>query len=77
VVKTLNTVMSRNCVMSIPRHGSAWEAAARLLNTHIRAQTHHDFPIPLYRSGLLTSGELENIVESALTATSTTAKPQN
>jgi hypothetical protein len=30
VAKYCNNIMSRSCVMSIPRHGSNWEAAARL-----------------------------------------------
>jgi hypothetical protein len=38
------------------------KAAARLLDAYVRSQVHYSFPVPPYRKGLLTSGELENIV---------------
>ena len=41
VVKYCGTVLSRNCVMSTPRHGSKREAAARLLDAHVRSRIHH------------------------------------
>ena len=62
VLKYSNSIMSRNCVMSIPRHGSKREAAARLLDAHVRSRVHYECPVPPYQSGLLTNGELESIV---------------
>jgi len=63
VVKYSSTIMSRDCVMSAPRHGSnKREAAARLLDAHVRSRVHHECPVPPYQSGLLTNGELEGIV---------------
>jgi hypothetical protein len=48
--------------MSIARHGSKREAAARLVDAHVRSRVHHECPVPPYQSGLLTNGELESIV---------------
>jgi hypothetical protein len=63
VVKKLSSsIVSRNCVMSIPRHGSKREAAARLLDAHVRPRVHYEWPVPPYQSGLLTNGELQSIV---------------
>jgi hypothetical protein len=64
IVKYSNTIMSRDCVMNVPRRGSKREAAARLLDAHVRSRVHHECPIPPYQSGLLTNGELESIVEA-------------
>jgi hypothetical protein len=66
VVKYSNKIMSRNCVRSIPRHGSGRKAAARLLDAQVRALVHYDFPIPPYLRGLLTTGELENVVTAVV-----------
>jgi hypothetical protein len=63
VLKYSNSIMSRNCVTSIPRRGSKREAAAQLLDAHVRSRVHFEGPVPPYQSGLLTSGELEAIVE--------------
>jgi hypothetical protein len=63
VVKKLSSsIVSRNCVMSIPRLGSKREAATRLLDAHVRSCVHYECPAPPYQSGLLTNSELENIV---------------
>jgi hypothetical protein len=64
IVKYSDEIISRKCVMSIPRHGSKREAAARLLNAHARSQVHYECPVPPHQSGLLTNGELENIVRA-------------
>jgi hypothetical protein len=64
VVKYSNRIISRICVMSIARHGSKREAAARLLDAHVRSWVNHECPVPPYQSGLLTNGELESIVEA-------------
>jgi hypothetical protein len=64
VAKYSNTIMSRHCVMSIPRHGSKREAAARLLDAYVRSRVHYDCPVPPYQPGLLTSRELERIVKA-------------
>ena len=61
-VRYSERIMSRKCVVSVPRQGSKREAAARLLDAHVRSRVHYGFPVPPYRKGLLTSGELENIV---------------
>ena len=37
VVKYSNRIISRSCVMSIARHGSKREAAARLVDAHVRS----------------------------------------
>jgi hypothetical protein len=62
VVKYSGTIMSRDCVMSVPRHGSKREAAARLLDAYVRSRVHQECPVPPYQSGLLTRHELESIV---------------
>jgi hypothetical protein len=62
VVKYSNRIISRSSVMSIARHGSKREAAARLVDAHVRSQVHYECPVPPYQSGLLTNGELESIV---------------
>jgi hypothetical protein len=62
VKKSSSSIVSRNCVMSIPRHGSKREAAARLLDAHVRSRVHYEYPTPPYQSGLLTSSELESSV---------------
>ena len=62
VVKYSNRIMSRNCVMSIPRHGSKREAATRLLDAHVRSRVHYECPVPPCQSGLLTNSELKSIV---------------
>jgi hypothetical protein len=54
--------MSQKFVGTIPRQGSKREAAARLLDAHVRSWVHYEYPVQPYRSGLLTSGELESIV---------------
>lgn len=64
VIKYSHSILSRNCVMSIPRHGSKREAAARLLDTYVRFRVHYECPVPPYHSGLLTRGELKGIVEA-------------
>ena len=64
VVKYSNRIISRSCVMSIARHGSKREAAARLVDAHVRSRVHYECPVPPYQSGLLTNGELESIVEA-------------
>jgi hypothetical protein len=61
-VRYSEKIMSRKCVVSVPRQGSTREAAARLLDAHVRSRVYCGFPVPPYRRGLLTSGELENIV---------------
>jgi hypothetical protein len=61
-VRYSEKIMSRKCVVSVPRQGSKREAAARLLDAHVRSRIYYGFPVPPYRKGLLTSGELENIV---------------
>jgi hypothetical protein len=66
VVKYSNKIIRRTCVSNIPRDGSKREAAARLLNAHVRARVHYDFPIPPYQGGLLTPGELEDIVTAVV-----------
>jgi hypothetical protein len=62
VVRHSGSIMSRSCVMSISRDGSRREAAARLLDAHVRSRVHYECPGPPYQSGLLTKGELESIV---------------
>jgi hypothetical protein len=62
VVRYSGKIMSQKIAGSIPRQCSKREAAARLLNAHVRSQVHYSFPVPPYRKGLLTSNELENIV---------------
>ena len=62
VVRSSNRITSRNCVISVPRQGSISEAAARLLDTHVRSRVHYECPVPPYRPGLVTSEELESIV---------------
>src|SRR5690348_15427924 len=52
VVKYSNTIMSRHCVMSIPCHGSKREAAARLLDAHVRSRVHYEWPVAPYQPGL-------------------------
>lgn len=64
VLKYSNSILSRSCVMSIPRHGSKRKAAARILDTHVRSRVHYECPVPPYQPGLLTNGELESIVEA-------------
>jgi hypothetical protein len=64
VAKYSTTIMSRHCVMSIPRHGSKREAAARLLEAHVRSRVHYERPVSPYQPGLLTRGELESIVKA-------------
>jgi len=64
VVKYCNRIMSRNCVMNIPRHGSKREAAARLLDAYVRSRVHYECPVPPYQPGLLASSELEGIVKA-------------
>ena len=64
VVKYANRIISRNCVMNIPRHGSKREGAARLLDAHVRSRAHYGYPVPSCRPGLLTNGELKSIVEA-------------
>ena len=66
VARYSGRVLSRNCVASIPRHGSRQEAAVRLLGAYVRARVHYDFPVPPYQRGLLTSGELENTVAAVV-----------
>lgn len=61
VVKYCDQIISRNCVMSIPRHGSKREAAARLVDAYVRSRVHYECPVPPYQSGLLTRSELESI----------------
>jgi hypothetical protein len=56
--------MSRKCVMSIPRDGSKREAAARLLDAHVRSRVHYEWPVPPYQSGLLAGSELQRIVKA-------------
>ena len=56
--------MSRKCVMSIPRDGSKREAAARLLDAHVRSGVHYEWPVPPYQSGLLAGSELQRIVKA-------------
>ena len=51
VVKYSNRIMSRKCVMSIPRDGSKREAAARLLDAYVRLRVHYECPVPPCRSG--------------------------
>ncbi len=63
VLKYSNSIMSRNCAVSIPRHGSKKrEAATQLLDVYVRSRVHYECPVPPYQSGLLTNGELESIV---------------
>lgn len=62
VLKYSNSIVSRDCVMSIRRRGSKRAASARLLDAHIRSRVHYEHPVPPYQSGLLTNGELESIV---------------
>lgn len=64
VVKYSNEVLRRHCVMSIPREKSKREAAALLLNAHVRSRVHYECPVPPYQSGLLTRDELEGIVRT-------------
>lgn len=65
VVKYSSTIISRHCVMSIPREGSPREAAKRLLDAHVRSRVHYECPVAPYRSGmLLTSDELQSIVRA-------------
>jgi hypothetical protein len=64
VVKYSNKIMSRKCVMSVPRDGSKREAAARLLDGHVRSRVHYECPVPPYQSGLLAGGELRLIVRA-------------
>jgi hypothetical protein len=65
VVRHSKKIISQKCVARIPRQGSKREAAARLLDAHVRSQVHYSFPVPPFRSGmLLTSGELDNIVRA-------------
>ena len=66
VVRYLDKIMSQKCVVSVTRQGSKREAAARLLDAHIRSRIYYGFPVPPYRKGLLTSGELENIVGAVI-----------
>jgi len=62
VVRYSEKIISQKFVGCIPRQESKREAAARLLDAHVRSQIYYSFPVPPYRKGLLTSGELENIV---------------
>jgi hypothetical protein len=62
VVRYSEKIISQKLVGSVPRQGSKREAAARLLDAYVRSQVHNSFPVSPYRKGLLTSGELENIV---------------
>lgn len=62
VEKYSNDVISRKCVRSIPRDGSEREAAARLLDAHVSSRVRDECPVSPYQSGLLVSGELQNIV---------------
>jgi hypothetical protein len=64
VVTNSSEVISRKCVRNLPRDGSKREAAVRLLDAHVRSQVHYEWPIPPYRSLLLTSGELETIIKT-------------
>jgi hypothetical protein len=64
IPKYSNTTLGRHCVISIPRHGSKREAAARLLDAHVRSRVHHECPVPPYQPGLLTKAELKSIVET-------------
>jgi hypothetical protein len=52
VVRYSGTIMSRDCVMSAPRYGSKREAAARLLDAHVRSRVHYEFPVPPYQSAI-------------------------
>lgn len=62
VEKYCDDIISRTCAISTPRHGSKREAATRLLEATVHSGVHFEWPVPPYRSGLLTSGELESIV---------------
>jgi hypothetical protein len=62
VVKDSNRIMSRKCVMSIPRDGSNRDAAARLLGAYVRSRVQYECPVPPCRSGLLAYAELQRIV---------------
>lgn len=64
VVKYSSQVISKKCVSSIPREGSKREAAARLLDARVRSRVHYECPVPPYRPGLLTRGEIEEIVKT-------------
>ena len=64
VVRYSEKIISQKFVGCIPRQESKREAAARLLDAHVRSQIYYSFPVPPYRKGLLTSGELENIVRA-------------
>lgn len=50
VVKYSNRIMSKTFVMSIPRHGLKREAAARLLDAHVRSRVHDECPVSPYQS---------------------------
>jgi hypothetical protein len=50
------------CVAGVPRAGTRNEAATRLLDALVRAKVHYEFPRPPYLQGLLTTGELTEIV---------------
>jgi hypothetical protein len=52
------------CVAGSPRQPTESKAASQLLNALVRAEVHHQFPAPPYIAGLLTVGELANIVDS-------------
>jgi hypothetical protein len=62
VTKDSNKIISRKCVISVPRGGSKREAAARLLDAYVRSRVHYECPVPPSRSGLLTNAELKTIV---------------
>jgi len=62
VERDSNRVMSRKCVMSIPRDGSNRDAAARLLGAYVRSRVQNECPVPPCQSGLLTYTELKSIV---------------
>jgi hypothetical protein len=62
VVRYSGKITSRKCVVSVPRQGSEREAAARLLDAHVRGWIYYGCPVQPYWIGLLTSSELERIV---------------
>jgi hypothetical protein len=67
VVRYAGKIMSQKFVGSVPRQESKREAAGGLLDAHVRNQVYYSFPVPPYRKGLLTTGELENIVGAVTT----------
>jgi hypothetical protein len=63
-VDWVKSELTCGCVAGSPRQPTESKAASQLLNALVRSGVHQQFPAPRYIAGLLTAGELANIVDS-------------